>query len=258
MRYFPLLLTLALSAVNLAFASPTPAGGSRLSEEAAEHLTYEDVVAADERSRRPYDDVFYNVLWRGRNPRAPSTSLRQPTPSELRDLQSYHFVRLPETNAMGLISPEQAYKGITANGRLVFEAPHLHGITMNIPDRAHAHNEELIAVKPTTEGERGKLYLYGWSFYGGAGPQEQYRNIAIKLSNGHYLIKDQVPINRIAWTKKFENENDWFNHLVQNGDRDMAERHQVDGEWKKVRLMEPLEGMDVRERYDPAHVPFTE
>ncbi len=134
-----------------------------------------------------------------------TTSLRYPNRAELRDLTTAeHVDDLPEVQALGYYAPNQGFLGRTRHGRLVFDAPHIHGVSMHIPDASHPFSEYLTAIHSGSEGERGHLSHHGWSDATGFGPHDTLRNIALKIDDeGSYFVKDNVPLNRMVVNKNF-------------------------------------------------------
>ncbi|SOV04966.1 uncharacterized protein UDID_17808 [Ustilago sp. UG-2017a] len=200
----PILILIALFLTSLSYSTlAVPVGGSSL-----EHL------ADTKRARKPVDDAYAQLETFQNKPVPTSSTLRPPNDHELDDIRgTTSFVRTDETDALGFILASRP---------------------------CHALTEQLIAVHH--EGEnKGKLYRYGYTIHPSTGTPEAYKDIAIKLPDGRYLVKDDVPVNRLLYNKMLVSD-DWFKHLAAHGDSKPEERQRTDGEKGKVRLGESVEG----------------
>lgn len=135
------------------------------------------------------------------HPYPPSGShLVDSTEADLTDLRQVNFELPSDVAAMGKRQPSDGFLGITPKGRLVFTAPDKHGLTLHVPSAHHGWNEQLVAFNPSKDPTKGVIHRYGWSKIPGHGPKDKLYDIAIKLTDQHYLLADSVPINRMVTT----------------------------------------------------------
>ncbi|KAJ1026015.1 hypothetical protein NDA18_003675 [Ustilago nuda] len=131
-------------------------------------------------ARKPADDAYARLETFQKKPVPTTSTLRPPNDEELDDIRgTTSFVRTDETDALGFIHPSHPYIGRTDRGRLVFDYPKYHSMTLYVPDKSHALTEQLIAINHG--GDRGKLYHYGYTTHLSTGTHEVYKDIAIKL-----------------------------------------------------------------------------
>ena len=212
-------LTLLLAfAASSSFTRSIPVGSPSSSMQSADELAervrladqeYAEALAAITRPDRGYR-AYIDALAKA-HPHPPgTTSLRKPSRAELADLGDRYYDTLPEVVRMGYLERRKGFVGQTPNGRLIFEAPHIQGITLNIPDKSHVFTELLIAANE-------KVHHYGWSQMKGYGP-ETLRDIAIILGEKRFLLKDNVPINRWGVTRLHPDESEWFRSLDQGNE----------------------------------------
>ena len=250
----PILILIALFLTSLSYSTlAVPVGSSNLKHVGEDVVNGFLLKLADiKRARKPVDDAYAQLETFQNKPVPTSSTLRSPSNHELDDISgTTSFVRTDETDALGLMLPSQLYLGLTERGRLVFDSPKLHSMTLYVPDKSHALTEQLIAVHH--EGEnKGKLYHYGYTIHSSTGTPEAYKDIAIKLPDGRYLVKDDVPVNRLLYNKMLVSD-DWFKHLAAHGDSNPEERQRTDGEKGKVRLGESVEG-EVWNTFDPSRL----
>ncbi|GAC75244.1 hypothetical protein PANT_14c00113 [Moesziomyces antarcticus T-34] len=127
----------------------------------------------------------------------PPPPLRYATRAELADIQHARFVEHPSVAKLGIIEPGHAFIGQTPKGRLVFKAPDLHGITMYVPAKGHIMADQLVARK---RGDWVEVINWGPVNTHGFAPEDLH-DVAIKTNRG-YLVRDKVPMNRVAWTRQ--------------------------------------------------------
>ncbi|SPO45808.1 uncharacterized protein PSANT_03494 [Moesziomyces antarcticus] len=127
----------------------------------------------------------------------PPPPLRYATRAEMADIQHARFVEHPSVAKLGIIEPGHAFIGQTPKGRLVFKAPHIHGITMHVPAKGHIMADQLVARK---RGDWIEVINWGPVNTHGFAPEDLH-DIAIKTNRG-YLVRDEVPMNRVAWTRQ--------------------------------------------------------
>ncbi|SPO26642.1 uncharacterized protein UTRI_10153 [Ustilago trichophora] len=212
---FPLVLTCFLGLANFALCIPLGPGSSLSAAEKAVQEAGDDAYlaafhAANTKPRQPFSD-WYATMDLHRNP--PNEGRLKPATSEQKfDLRDTYWVRLKEIERLGFFGRDSGFLGRTPQGRLVFAAPKFHELALWIPHKGSTFNEELIAMAGHN-GKPGTLYHLGWSKARGMGPTDDHRDIAIKVGEDKWLVKDDVPINRIAstrvgkgfdWSKKTE------------------------------------------------------
>ena len=79
----------------------------------------------------------------------------------------------------------------------MFKAPDLHGITMYVPAKGHIMADQLVARK---RGDWVEVINWGPVNTHGFAPEDLH-DVAIKTNRG-YLVRDKVPMNRVAWTRQ--------------------------------------------------------
>jgi len=190
-----LLSSLLLTLLGFAaFTFSAPAGSADLAE-AAEVVT----------TVPTFWEYHLNNL---RSQEPPSGSLlRKANIRDLDDLQTTATATwadspelLSKLDMVGIHHHSPIFMGQTRSGRLVFQAPSIHGSTMNIPSPFSIHAEQLVAVNHDPRSSQGMVHRIGWfDKIPGFGPRDEYTNIAVKVGD-KYLLADNVPLNRLAWT----------------------------------------------------------